>query len=60
MAAEIKKSFSADTDLIEGHGGVYKVWVDQRLIWDKHEQGRFPEEEEILDEIRQLQGKDGA
>jgi len=38
--------------LIRGGGGVYKIWVDDRLIWDKKAQGRFPDEDEVLSLIR--------
>ncbi len=31
---------------------MYKVWLDQSLIWDKREAGRFPEDDEILGEVR--------
>jgi selenoprotein W-related protein len=48
LAAEIKKLFQIESELIQGSGGVYKVWADSRLLWNKHETGRFPEEQEIL------------
>jgi selenoprotein W-related protein len=51
LAAEIKRKHSYDSELIEGSGGVFKVWTDGELIWDKREVGRFPEEAEILDLI---------
>jgi predicted Rdx family selenoprotein len=38
-------------ELIEGRGGVFKVWKDRELLWDKHAQGRFPEPEEILERL---------
>jgi selenoprotein W-related protein len=44
----VKERFSATAELIEGSGGVFKVWWDGRLLWDKRDQGRFPENEEIL------------
>jgi selT/selW/selH-like putative selenoprotein len=31
---------------------VFNIWVDGRLIWNKKEIGRFPEEAEILAQIR--------
>jgi predicted Rdx family selenoprotein len=34
--------------MVEGRGGVFKVWKDGELIWDKHTEGRFPEPSEIL------------
>ena len=47
----MKKSYSVDPELVRGSGGVFKVWVDSDLIWDKRAIGRFPEEQEILDQI---------
>ncbi len=34
--------------LIEGAGGVFDVKADGRLIYSKHETGRFPEDAEVL------------
>ncbi len=33
---------------MKGSGGVFDVVVDGELIFSKHEQGRYPEPEEIL------------
>ena len=35
----------------KGSSGVFDVRVDGKLIFSKHEEGRFPEEDEILDEL---------
>ncbi len=37
--------------LIEGRGGVFDVEVDGKKIWNKHEVGRFPEDDEIIDKL---------
>jgi selenoprotein W-related protein len=37
-----------DAELDPGTGGVFDVFVDGRLIFSKHQTGRFPFEEEIL------------
>jgi selenoprotein W-related protein len=52
MAAEIKKEFGIETELIKGGGGVYEVMLDGRLIFSKQKTGRFPESEEIFQLIR--------
>jgi selT/selW/selH-like putative selenoprotein len=31
---------------------VFDVHVDGRQVWNKHEVGRFPEHDEVLDKIR--------
>ena len=57
MAAEIKKEFGVDSQLVRGASGVFNVTVDNRKIFSKHEEGRFPTEREILDQLREL-GRD--
>ncbi len=48
MAATIKKACGVEVKLIEGAGGIFDVKADGRLIYSKHETGRFPEDAEIL------------
>lgn len=38
--------------MIEGRGGVFDVRVDGDLIFSKHDQGRFPEHDEVLAGIK--------
>ncbi len=45
------KRYRVDTELIEGRGGVFKVWKDGELIWDKHAEGRFPDPGEVLEKL---------
>jgi selenoprotein W-related protein len=59
LAAEIKKTFQTEPELVPGSGGVYKVTVDGDLIWDKHAVGRFPEESEILERMAAKKGPQG-
>lgn len=47
MEAELKQSHNAQVELDEGSGGVFKVWVDRTLMFDKAETGRFPEPGEV-------------
>jgi selenoprotein W-related protein len=47
LAAELKRSFKAETALIRGSGGVFDVAVDGRKVFSKHETGRFPEPGEV-------------
>ena len=54
MAATLEREFGVRTQLIEGSGGVFDVTVDGQLIYSKHDQGRFPEHDEIVDQIRRL------
>lgn len=52
MAAEIKREFGVDPQLVRGSGGVFNVTVGNTSIFSKHEQGRFPDEKEILAKLR--------
>ena len=38
-------------ELIPGRGGIFDVEVDGALVFSKHEVGRFPEDQEILDQL---------
>lgn len=54
MASAIESSVEgASVELVEGGKGDFLVDVDGRVIWDKrNDQGRFPEHEEILSQLR--------
>ena len=52
MAATIDREFGVQPQLIEGSGGVFDVKIDGQLIFSKHDQGRFPQHDEIVDLIR--------
>ena len=51
MAAAIKSKLHADTDLVKGSKGVFKVWQDDRLLFSKKDVGRFPKNEEIFAKV---------
>jgi selenoprotein W-related protein len=51
LAAAIKNACGIESKLIEGAGGIFDVKVDGKLIFSKHESGRFPEDAEILDQL---------
>ena len=54
MADAIGRKFGIDTELIKGGGGIFDVKVDGDLIYSKHDTGRFPEHDEILERIARL------
>jgi len=39
---------------VRGSGGIFVVSVDNRQLFSKKEQGRFPSEKEILDQLKTL------
>ena len=47
MSSEIKELDARKCEFIGGGGGVFDVVVDGRLIFSKHQTGRFPEPGEI-------------
>jgi hypothetical protein len=40
-----------DASVTEGESGQYDVLADGELVFSKQEQGRFPEEAEIVDRL---------
>ncbi len=38
--------------LVEGGGGVFDVFVDDELVFSKHAEGRYPENDEIVEALR--------
>ena len=54
MAEAIKKKYQVEPKLIAGAGGIFDVRVDGKLIFSKHEVGRFPEDAEVLEALAPL------
>jgi len=46
-----RKSPAIEIQLHRGHGGMFEVVLDGRLIYSKKATGRFPELPEVLDQI---------
>lgn len=40
--------------IVKGSGGVFDVVVDGKLVWSKHETGRFPNEDELVEDVQAL------
>lgn len=51
MAAEIKKARGIDAKLEKGSGGIFDVYSDDKLVFSKHEEHRFPEPDEVIAEL---------
>jgi selT/selW/selH-like putative selenoprotein len=54
LAAEIKKELGVDSQLVRGGGGIFDVTVDNKRIFSKKDEGRFPTEKEIVDQLRAM------
>jgi selT/selW/selH-like putative selenoprotein len=52
VAAELERELAASVKLLRGAGGVFDVVADGRLVYSKHETGRFPEPGEVARLIR--------
>ena len=48
MADAIKKEVGIAPKLTKGKDGIFDVLLDGKMIFSKHEQGRFPEHDEVL------------
>jgi selT/selW/selH-like putative selenoprotein len=52
LAATLKRELGVDSELVRGSGGIFVVSVDGAPIFSKKDQGRFPTEREIVDQLR--------
>ena len=55
MAQELLSTFDTELGevaLVPGTGGIFEVHVNDRLIWSRKEQGRFPESKELKQLVR--------
>jgi len=48
LAAELKKNLGVESTLTPGHGGIFEVIADGKVVFSKHGVGRFPEPGEVL------------
>jgi selT/selW/selH-like putative selenoprotein len=51
LAADLKRTHGLDAELIKGSDGVFDVVIDGDKVFSKWEEGRFPDNLEILDEV---------
>ena len=51
MQAAIKNKYGLTAELDEGVGGIFEVFIDDRLAYTNQETYRFPTDEEIFDKI---------
>lgn len=57
MAQELLSTFATDLGevaLIPGTGGIYQVHLDGALIWDRKQDGGFPEAKELKKRVRNV------
>ncbi|MBD3226193.1 MAG: hypothetical protein GF313_15810 [Caldithrix sp.] len=52
MADEIKNSLPYAVNLIKGSGGIFDIYIDNDLIFSKHQSGRFPLDGEVVEALQ--------
>jgi len=57
LAADLQREFGVECELIRGSGGIFDVKADGKLIFSKHERGRFPDAGEVEGVIRKLRAR---
>lgn len=61
LAQELLSTFIdelGEVALIPGTGGVFEIHVDERLVWSRKAEGRFPEAAELKQRVRDLVAPD--
>lgn len=53
MAAAIDEQLGMNAELIKGDGGIFDVAAGGELVFSKHREGRFPDNAEVLDALRE-------
>jgi selenoprotein W-related protein len=56
LAADISEAVGVEAKLTRGSGGIFDVTADGAVIFSKHAEGRFPENAEIIEALRQRMG----
>ena len=54
LAAEIESTFGDNPELIPSKGGCFEVVADGQLLFSKNNEGRFPENTEVIASLTKL------
>lgn len=54
MAAAIKSELGIEAELIKGGGGIFDIKADSKVVYSKHQTGRFPEHAEVVEALSRL------
>ncbi len=55
MAQELLTTFEQElgkASMVPATGGVFEVWANDKLIWSRKQEGRFPEMKELKQRVR--------
>lgn len=56
LASHLKAALGVPVELKKGSGGAFEITVDGKVAFSKMETGRFPTEQEVVDELEDLLG----
>ena len=48
----VKEKFKTNVDLVASSGGVFEITVDDKLVFSKKKEGRFPTDNELIKLVR--------
>ena len=48
----VKERFKTNIDLVASSGGVFEITIDDKLVFSKKKEGRFPTENELKELVR--------
>ena len=48
----VKERFKTDVNLVASSGGVFEITVDDKLVFSKKKEGRFPTDNELMELVR--------
>ena len=48
----VKERFKTDIDLVASSGGVFEITIDDKLVFSKKKEGRFPTDNELMELVR--------
>ena len=52
LADELRQQFGVEAKLVPGSHGIFDVLVDGKMVYSKHETGRFPNPGEVTGNIQ--------
>ncbi len=50
--AVLSEELGVEAELVKGDNGIFDVVADGDLVFSKHVEGRFPENEEVIEALR--------
>ena len=48
----VKDRFKTNIDLVASSGGVFEITIDDKLVFSKKKEGRFPTDNELMELVR--------